>query len=297
MAPRRGRGIVGLRRAALAGSFLEFALQNVDYALVGLLLGPVALGEYTIAFRVAILPFLIITYVIAGVAFPLYARITNDSASTQRVMQATMRACCGLVFLMGIGLTTLAPFLEVLGQRWQAAVPVARLLGIYVCLRSAAFMVSMLLRVTSPVANAVLRGAWVLLLIALIATVGRAGIIAVGAIQVVVAVPMLGAFLLVVRRLAGISIAPLVADIARASVAGLAATAATVAVQQAVEALSSPTSIWALLALGSIFCGVYALVLALIMPGVANDLRLLRSLAMRATPGGASTAPSSVSSQ
>src|SRR6202023_3210554 len=111
---------------------------------------------------------------------------------------------------MGAALATLAPYLEVLGHRWQPAVPVARLLGVYICLRSAAFMVSMLLRVVSPVANALLRGLWVLLLVVLIATVGRTGITAVGAIQVVVAAPMLVGFLLVARRRSGISIGPLI---------------------------------------------------------------------------------------
>jgi len=270
-------------RAALAGSFLEFALQNVDYALVGLLLGPVALGLYTIAFRVAILPFLMITYVIAGVAFPVYARITADAPAVQRVMEVTTRACCSLVFFMGAGLATLAPFLVLLGQRWQPAVPVARFLGIYICLRSAAFMVSMLLRVVSPAANALLRGTWVLLLIALIATLGHAGITAVGAIQAVVAAPMLGAFLLVARRLSGISVAKLLADMARIGVGALIAAAATTALHQGVGALSDPTSVGALLALGATFSGVYALALALIVPRVADDLRRLRSLAARPT--------------
>jgi PST family polysaccharide transporter len=273
------RGLWRYGRAALAGSFLEFALQNVDYALVGLLLGPVALGLYTIAFRVAILPFLIVTYVIAGVAFPLYARITTDTLAVQRVMEVTMRACCSLVFLMGAGLATLAPALVMLGHRWAPAVPVARFLGIYICLRSAAFMVSMLLRAASPMANALLRGAWVLLLITLIATVGRAGITAVGAIQVGVAVPMLGAFLVAARTLVGISISALVADIARAGVAAMAAAAATIALHQGVGALADPTSMGALLALGATFCCVYAVALALMMPRIAGDLRRLRALA------------------
>jgi PST family polysaccharide transporter len=283
-------------RAALAGSFLEFALQNVDYALVGLLLGPVALGLYTIAFRVAILPFLLITYVIAGVAFPVYARIATDGPAVNRVMQVTMRACCSVVFFMGAGLATLAPFLVVLGHRWQPAVPVARFLGIYICLRSAAFMVSMLLRVVSPTANALLRGAWVLLLIALIATAGRAGISAVGAIQVIVAAPMLGAFLLVTRSLSGISVGQLLVDMARLGVAALIAAAATTALHQGVGALSNPTSVGALLILGATFCGVYALALALIMPRVADDLRRLRALAAHPAPGTAVTAPNAIPS-
>ena len=209
-------------RAALAGSFLEFALQNVDYALVALLLGPVALGLYTIAFRVAILPFLIVTYVLAGVAFPLYARLMPDRQAVQRVMELTMRACCGAVFLMGAGLATLAPSLELLGRRWAPSVPVARLLGIYICLRSAAFLTSMLLRVASPAVNAVLKGAWVALLAALIATVGRSGIVAVGAIQVAVAGPMLVAYLVLASRLTGVSVRPVLVDVARIGCAAIA---------------------------------------------------------------------------
>ncbi|MBJ7608052.1 MAG: oligosaccharide flippase family protein [Candidatus Dormibacteraeota bacterium] len=272
-------------RAALAGSFLEFALQNVDYALVALLLGPVALGLYTIAFRLAILPFLIVTYVIGGVAFPLYARLVGDPAAVQRLLQLSMRACCSLVFLMGAGLATLAPSVEVLGERWAPAVPVARLLGIYICLRSAAFMISMLLRVVSPVANALLRGAWVLLLIALITTLGRTSITTVGAIQMVVAAALLAAYLVVTRRLARVAITPIIADISRCGVAALIAAAATLAVRQGVGALSDPSSRGALLLLGITFFASYVLALAVVLPGVAGDLRRVRALALRPAPG------------
>lgn len=283
MAPRWHRDVAmelwRYGRAALAGSFLEFALQNIDYALVGLLLGPVALGLYTIAFRVAIVPFLLVTYVIAGVTFPLYARLLAEGAAVQGVLQASMRACCSLVFVMGAGLAALAPFLEVLGQRWQAAVPVARLLGLYICLRSAAFMLSMLLRVVHPRANALLRGVWVVLLIVLIGTAGRGGITAVAVIQVAVATLMLGAFLVVARQVAGVLVAPLLADIVRVAIAALIASAATAVLQRGVAMLSEPTSWGALAALGLTFCVVYAAALALITPGLANDVRRLRTAA------------------
>ena len=263
-------------RAALAGSFLEFALQNVDYALVALLLGPVALGLYTIAFRVAILPFLIVTYVLAGVAFPLYARLMPDRQAVQRVMELTMRACCGAVFLMGVGLATLAPSLELLGRRWAPSVPVARLLGIYICLRSAAFLTSMLLRVASPAVNAILKGAWVALLAALIATVGRSGIVAVGAIQVAVAGPMLVAYLVLASRLTGVSVRPVLVDVARIGFAAVLAAGATLGLRQLSGALADPTSFGALVCLGVVFCGVYALAMALVLPRLASDLRQLR---------------------
>ncbi|MDQ6846853.1 MAG: oligosaccharide flippase family protein [Candidatus Dormibacteraeota bacterium] len=276
-------------RAALAGSFLEFALQNVDYALVALLLGPVALGLYTIAFRVAILPFLIVTWVIAGVAFPLYARLINDSAAVQRVLQLTMRGCCALVFAMGAGLATLAPSLELLGQRWAPSVPVARLLGIYICLRSAAFMSSMLLRVVNPAVNALLKGGWLALLAVLIATLGRSGIVAVGAIQVVVAAPLLVAYLVLARRLVGVAIAPIFIDLARLGFAALLAAGVTLGLRREVGALADPTSLGALVVLGIAFIGTYVVGLALLLPGVARDLRGLRELAGKKTEVAAPT--------
>ncbi|MBJ7594373.1 MAG: oligosaccharide flippase family protein [Candidatus Dormibacteraeota bacterium] len=266
-------------RAALASTFLEFALQNIDYALVALLLGPVALGLYTIAFRVAILPFLVVTWVIAGVAFPLYARVINDRPAVQRVLELTMRVCGSLVVLMGVGVATLAPSLELLGQRWAPSVPVARWLGIYICIRSAAFTASSLLRVVNPRVNALLKGAWVVLLAVLIATVGRNGITTVGAIQVVVAIPLLAAYLLLVRRLAGVSIWPVILDMARIAFAAAVAAAATLALRHAVAPLADPTSLGALVVLGIVFCATYALALALILPGVASDVRGLRELA------------------
>lgn len=282
-------GAVGLKlwrygRAALAGSFLEFALQNIDYALVALFLGPVALGLYTIAFRVAILPFLIVTYVLAGVAFPLYARLIADREAVQRVMELTLRACCSIVFLMGAGLATLAPSLELLGHRWEPSVPVARLLGIYICLRSAAFMTSMLLRVVNPAVNALLKGMWVVLLATLIATVGRMGIVTVAAIQVMVAAPMLGFYLVAAARLAHVSVGPVLADIARVGFAALLAAAATLGLRRGVGLLADPASFGALVVLGVTYCASYACALALLLPRLATDLRRLRGIAGRA-PG------------
>src|SRR5437762_3832715 len=82
----------GYGKYSFASEFFEFGLQNVDYALIGRLLGPVALGYYTLAFRIAILPFLLVTYVLAGVSFPLYARLANDLGRVREVFQSLLRS-------------------------------------------------------------------------------------------------------------------------------------------------------------------------------------------------------------
>jgi hypothetical protein len=51
----------------------------------------VALGYYTLAFRVAILPFLTVTYVLAGVSFPYYARAASDLERVRDAFRTTLR--------------------------------------------------------------------------------------------------------------------------------------------------------------------------------------------------------------
>src|SRR5205823_4992568 len=104
---------------SLAAYPLEFGLQNVDYALVGRILGPVALGYYTLAFRIAILPFLTVTFVIAGVAFPAYARLELAWERIRSLFRLLTRVTGTLAFLLGGGVVALAPSLVLLGHKWE----------------------------------------------------------------------------------------------------------------------------------------------------------------------------------
>src|SRR5439155_19430314 len=118
-------GLWGYARSSFASELFEFGLQNVDYVMIGRLLGPVVLGYYTFAFRIAILPFLLVTYVLAGVSFPLYARLFPDLGRVREVFQSVLELGLDLMFLLGGGLVVLAPGIQVLGGQWDTSVATA----------------------------------------------------------------------------------------------------------------------------------------------------------------------------
>lgn len=265
-------------RASLTGSVLDFGLQNVDYLIVGHVLGPVALGLYNLAFRVAILPFVAVGYVVAGVAFPAYARLFPDMARVRAAFRSSVRLACGGTFLLAGALITLAPSLQVLGTKWGPAVTTARLLGVYVCGRTAAHMVTpMFQAIGRPAANAGLRLVWLVALAALLATAGRRGIATVGIIQASVAGAMVVLHVAVAKRLVDIDIGEYAFDVARPALAAAGAAAITLLARAAGgDALRDPHSWLALVALGGVFVAAYYTALALLTRSTTAGLRELR---------------------
>ena len=265
-------------RHALASELFEFGLQNVDYALVGRLLGPTALGLYTLAFRVAILPFLTVTYVVGGVSFPFYARAAADLGRVRDAFRSTFNLSMAVTALLAGGLVFLAPSLQVLGTKWAPAVPVARALALYVCLRSAAHLMTPLLAGTGhPGADAALRACWFLLLAVAVAGVAHAGITAVAVAQVAVAATMLVAYAEVARRLVGVRPAVVAATLARLAVAVALAGIAVLGLRLLDGVWAADESWTTLLLLGTGFVLVYAMAAWLLIPEVVADARRLRT--------------------
>jgi O-antigen/teichoic acid export membrane protein len=256
----------------------DFALQNIDYILVGRLLGPVALGFYSLAFRIAILPFLTVTYVIAGVSFPYFARLAPDWDRIRGAFRSIFGVAMATVCLFGGGVVALAPSLEVLGARWAPSVPAARALGVYVCLRSAAHLIHALLTaVGRPGVDAALRGVWFVLLGVLIATVGRRGIVTVAVLQAGVAAVLLGGYIAAASRLVSVSAPRLLLDLGRQAVVVAAATLAVAGLRTLGGIWADDSSWGTLLLLGSVFVVTYTAVTLLLLPGIAADLRKVRA--------------------
>jgi O-antigen/teichoic acid export membrane protein len=265
-------------RHSLASEVFEFALQNVDYVLVGRLLGPVALGYYTLAFRVAILPFLIVTYVLAGVSFPFYARAAPDLERVRDAFRSTLRLGMAATGLLAGGLVFLAPSLQVLGAQWEPSVATARLLGVYVCLRSAAHFMTPLLAATGhPGADAALRACWFVLLACLIALVAPEGIEAVGFAQAVVAGVLLVAYTEVCRRLVGVHPGVVAAILGRLVVAVALGGVVVLGLRTLGGVWVADTTWPTLLLLGASFALAYTAAVWLLQPALRADLRRLRT--------------------
>jgi O-antigen/teichoic acid export membrane protein len=106
------------------------ALLNVDYLVVGHVLGPVQLGYYSLAFRICYVPYLAVSFVANGAAFPYYCRL----GSPRRLGQAAGRVLA-LVNLASApayaGLALFAGDVVLLGHKWAPAAACIRWLAAY----------------------------------------------------------------------------------------------------------------------------------------------------------------------
>ena len=121
---RYGRWVMATGIVALVGSSLsQIAISRIE--------GVAALGLYFLAWRVAFLPIDAMSAVISSVAFPMFARIRDDTRKTAATFR-TLLTGESAVLLPGYALVfVLAPALEVvLGERWAGTAPIIRILSV-----------------------------------------------------------------------------------------------------------------------------------------------------------------------
>jgi O-antigen/teichoic acid export membrane protein len=116
-----------------AANFVNYILLNVDYALVGHLLGAVALGTYVLAFNVASWPSNLLGAMINNVAMPAFSRVKHDAVLFRDAIINSQRALCLVVMPMCGALMALARplVLTLYGSKWAASADVLSFLSIY----------------------------------------------------------------------------------------------------------------------------------------------------------------------
>jgi lipopolysaccharide exporter len=188
--PRRSdvRELVGFGGTLSAIRVLGAVIANADYAFIGRVLGPAALGLYTIGYR---LPELIVANlaIVAGeVLFPAFAAV--DRKALGHAFLVSLRYTLMVALPAGAALFALAePFtLAAFGERWRGSIEPMRVLtlfavGLAVAIPAGTAYKSIgravvVLRLAVPRA---------VLLVALIAVFVDRGIVAVAACQAAVA--------------------------------------------------------------------------------------------------------------
>jgi PST family polysaccharide transporter len=118
---------------------IQYAIwSNLDYLVVGRMLGDAALGIYTLAYRLPELLIQSVWRVLAGAIFPFFSKIQDRPDLLRRGFLATIRYTQVLVVPLCVGLfITAEPAVETLfGDQWHAAVPVLRIMAIFSLLGS-----------------------------------------------------------------------------------------------------------------------------------------------------------------
>lgn len=112
------------------GALIAVLLVNVDYLAIGHVLGPEAVGVYSLAYRIAWVPYIVVAVVLGGVLFPLCTRLLRAGEAREvpvavgRFTQAVLVVTGGLYAVTA----TMAERVDVFGARWSpAAVPLVAL--------------------------------------------------------------------------------------------------------------------------------------------------------------------------
>ncbi len=136
------REMMGIGFHLILVGIMGALLANVDYLIVGKVLGAAALGFYVLAYRI---PELIISNtlrVIGGVALPLVARSQTDLRSLHRVFFAYLRYIALFAFPVSVGLAlTAPPFIRIFYTvKWEPAIAVMQSIAVAIGIGSMGFL-------------------------------------------------------------------------------------------------------------------------------------------------------------
>jgi PST family polysaccharide transporter len=126
------RPLLGFSLRVLASSLLTSVSRNADNVLVGRFMGASAVGAYSLAYRVLMVPVQMLGMMTSRVLFPSFARsagrtdlIRNNIKRVTRVLAVVSCALMGFV-----GIAARDGVLLVMGGAWLAAVPVIQIFAV-----------------------------------------------------------------------------------------------------------------------------------------------------------------------
>lgn len=134
----------------VAMNLLNFFNRQSDDLLIGVVLGPKALGYYSVGYRILLLLTDVMTRTIESVAFPLFSRIQDDMARLRRAYLMATQISATIATPVFLGVAALAPELinTLFGPKWDAAVPVMQVLSLIGVLHASLFFNSTVLVAT-----------------------------------------------------------------------------------------------------------------------------------------------------
>ena len=112
----------------LLGTLASACLQLV----ISRKLGAASLGVYSLATRLAYLPGLVSSKLVAEVSFPIYARLRSTPVELARAFQATLQGLGGLLVPAYVFMIVLAPqFVDtILGTKWEGTAEIVQILAV-----------------------------------------------------------------------------------------------------------------------------------------------------------------------
>jgi PST family polysaccharide transporter len=116
----------------LAINILNFLITNGDNFLIGYFLGPIALGYYSLAYRLLTVVSQLFIGAISSTAMPIFSRIQDDIPKLRSLLYDIVEMSNAVAFPIFLGMSVLAPELIVVifGKQWVNSIPVMQVLNI-----------------------------------------------------------------------------------------------------------------------------------------------------------------------
>lgn len=132
------RGLLRFGVFVYGEQILNFLTRNLDNIIIGRFLGAEALGYYSLAYSLMLLPVSRITDTVTRVVFPAFSLIQRDDARLRAGYVKIVRYVSLITFPMMAGMLAVAPQLivAVYGPKWLPAAPVLQIFCLVGALQS-----------------------------------------------------------------------------------------------------------------------------------------------------------------
>lgn len=131
------RSMLAYGKGIVAVNVIAAVVHHADYVVVGRMLGMEELGYYQLAYKIPEMAVLLVLWQVNTVLFPAFSKVSEASDMAGAYVEA-MRYITLLVLPAATGLFFLAEpiVLTLFGGQWGPAVPILRVLAVYVAFRA-----------------------------------------------------------------------------------------------------------------------------------------------------------------
>ena len=126
---RACKELFGFSASVLAFDAVNYCSRTLDQLLIGRSVGAGALGVYSRAYSLMLLPLNQVSRVVASVMFPALSIIQDDKTRVKRAYLKTIGSISFITFPMMVGLFVVANHfvLALLGTKWAETIPILKL--------------------------------------------------------------------------------------------------------------------------------------------------------------------------
>jgi O-antigen/teichoic acid export membrane protein len=122
------RELLGFSSHLTGFTAINYWYRNGDNLLVGKFFGSAALGIYSRAYNLMLLPLTQVTYVVSKVMFPALSRLQDDKARVRSIYLRSIAMIALITFPLMLGLLVVADhfILAIYGNAWAGVIPILR---------------------------------------------------------------------------------------------------------------------------------------------------------------------------